>query len=456
MDSSVDTERFEQVQRFLREEMREEGIPGLAVGIVTREETRLLDGFGARNIETNRPVTPSTLFGIGSCTKSMIAYAIHRLATEGELSLDDPIDHHLPLELETEEPVTLHHLLSHSSGIPSLGEASVLLTRETGVGEAPILPFADAEDMYDHVNAAQNEIAGAPGERFMYFNTGFDLLGQVIESASGKPVADYLQATLFDPLGMDRATFDAYDVKADDDALTPYAEVDDEVTETGYPTHELGHASGGLYCSVEEFSRYLRTVMNRMEYNDEQLLPPNRVKEMHQGYMERESETEYGHGWMLEPWDGERLTGHGGSIYVSTAYMGFLEETGVGVVMAANIAASYPLSVLGKSVLSILQGDDPREDSVYFTREQKLDQLTGDYESYQGVQKASITRGTGGLLLEYENQDETLVLLPESPTIEDSSFTTVDPTSGQPKTVEFEVDNGQVHLQIDRWYLHQL
>lgn len=456
MDSSVDTAHFEQIRKFLREEMREEEIPGLAVGIVTRDELQYLDGFGARNIETNRPVTPSTLFGIGSCTKSMIAYATHRLAAAGDLSLDDPVDHYLPFDLETAEPVTLHHLLSHSSGIPSLGEASVLLTRETGIGEAPILPFADADDMYDHVNVAQDEIAGIPGERFMYFNTGFDLLGQVIEEVSGKPVAEFLQETLFDPLGMHRATFDARDVKSDDDALTPYAEVDDEVTETGYPTHELGHASGGLYCSIEEFSRYLKTVMNRMEHNGEQLLPPERVDEMHRGYMRREADTEYGHGWMIEPWDSERLIGHGGSIYVSTAYMGFLEETGVGVVLAANIAASYSLSVLGKSVLSILQGDDPREDSVYFTRDQKLNQLTGDYASYQNVQKATITRENGGLLLKYDGQDESLVLLPDSPTIEDNSFTTVDPTTGRPKTVKFEVDDGDVHLQIDRWYLHQV
>jgi CubicO group peptidase (beta-lactamase class C family) len=455
MDLTVDTQQFEQVQQFLRAEMREEGIPGLAVGIVTRNKLRFLDGLGARNIETNRPVSPSTLFGIGSCTKSMIAYAIHRLVTEGELALDDPLEHHLPVELDTKEPITLHHLLSHSSGIPSLGEASVLLTRETGVGEAPILPFADVADMYDHVNGAEEEIVAAPGERFMYFNTGFDLLGQVIESVSGKPVADYLRTTLFDPLGMDRATFNASDVKADDDALTPYAKINGEVTETGYPTHELGHASGGLYCSIEEFGRYLQAVMKDMQHDGNQLLPRERVAEMHQGYTHRDSGIEYGHGWMLEPWDGEQLIGHGGSILVSTAYMGYLEDTGVGVVLSANIAASYPLSILGKSVLSILQGDDPRADSVYFTRERRLDQLTGEYASYQGVQKATVTRETGGLLLDFENRDDSLVLLPESPTIDDRSFTTVNPNTGQSKTVEFDVDNEEVHLQIDRWYLHQ-
>ncbi|MHA2334173.1 MAG: serine hydrolase domain-containing protein, partial [Candidatus Hodarchaeales archaeon] len=101
---------LQMLERYLIDIMKDMKIPGLTLGVVSRGETVYIKGFGARNLTYNLPMTPETLFGIGSITKSFTAVAIHQLVEQGKLNLNDPVKSHIDFKLGSEEnPITIHH-----------------------------------------------------------------------------------------------------------------------------------------------------------------------------------------------------------------------------------------------------------------------------------------------------------------------------------------------------------
>jgi CubicO group peptidase (beta-lactamase class C family) len=101
--------------------MKRGQIPGFSIAVVREGEVIYAEGFGVRDLKKNLPATPDTLYGIGSCTKSFTAMAIMQLVEKGKIGLDDPVDRYVPLKIgSSSKPITIHHLLTHSSGIPNL------------------------------------------------------------------------------------------------------------------------------------------------------------------------------------------------------------------------------------------------------------------------------------------------------------------------------------------------
>ncbi len=174
---------LDRLDLHVREVAREWATPGVAVAVTDRERTLGVIAHGHADVGSGTPVTPGTLFQIGSISKSFAALAVLREVEAGRLSLQAPVTDYLPwLPLRTAgEPITLHHLLSHTSGLPPGMEAS-----PSTLGEA--LRLARIEPV-------------APG-RFFYSNLGYSLVGLVLERVSGKPIADVLRESVLDPAGM--------------------------------------------------------------------------------------------------------------------------------------------------------------------------------------------------------------------------------------------------------------
>ena len=108
------------IESYVPEAMREYRVPGLSVAVLKESNTVYVEGFGTRDLERGLPATPDTLYGIGSCTKSFVGVAIMQLCECGVLRLDDPVSKHIPLKIEAQKaPITVHHLLTHSSGLPN-------------------------------------------------------------------------------------------------------------------------------------------------------------------------------------------------------------------------------------------------------------------------------------------------------------------------------------------------
>lgn len=443
----------ERIDDLLFDVARDSAVPAISAAVVDADVddsgATYATGVGSRDLADNRPATPETLYGVGSCTKSFAALAITQLVDDGHLDYDDAVTDYV--DVDVPDDVTLHQLLTHSSGYPSLAVSEALIGRYCDIEESGV-PLGDREDFHAHVANARDERA-TPGDRFMYANTGYYLLGHVIEAVDGRTFAEYAAEELLGPLGMDRATFDVEAVRDAEDSLTPYLVDDETPEESALPDRDLGAAPGGLYAPVTELADYLRLQLACGELDDTRLVSEAGLARAHEGHVETPSGP-YGYGWRRSEVLGTDVVGHGGSIAVSTAFVGFAPAENVAVALGANAAGDIPMAAVGKAIVAALAGEDPYE-TPYFARRERYQQYVGDYESYRGIRTASVEQQ--GRFLELEFQDgfgQSVTLVPEDGTGEDGSFWTLT-ADGQSDPVEFVSTDDGFDLFYERWRLHR-
>jgi len=155
------------------------GLPGLTLGLTTPTGLSTVLNFGFANRDSRAPITPDTLFQIGSISKSMTATVIHQLAGEGRLKLTDPVSRVLPVApLPGDNAIIVQHLLDHTAGLPD---------------DAPLFAQGGLWTGY------------APGQHWHYSNTGYDMLGKIAEHVGGKPLSRLIEQRIFARLGMRRS-----------------------------------------------------------------------------------------------------------------------------------------------------------------------------------------------------------------------------------------------------------
>lgn len=458
----------EKFESMITEAMTETRIPGLSVAFVKDDRIVYARGFGARDKESNLPATPDTLYGIGSCTKSFTALAIMQLAEQEKLELDDPVSKHVPVRLGIDDgDITIHHLLTHSSGMPCLGVAEIIIYQMTGI-EDKWIPMSNFDDFLLHISGASEEVASKPGKRFFYFNSGYTLLGEIIERVSRMAYEDYIRKNILLPLKMNRSTFLREEFERDPDTLTPYfldAKNGEIVAKpVKLPCHKLKYAPGGLLSSVMELSNYLMFSMDGV-FGEATILEPTFLEEMQKIHIETDmfrsrygvfGREGYGYGWaILDDFLGHKLVVHGGSIGVSSAHISFVPELKIGVVEAANAGRSPTLQLLGGLVY--LMGRDPKEEIPFFEIDEKLRMLAGEYKTYKGTLRISIVKK--GSLLFLEPRDKLIQtstpLIPETKRIEDFKFYIIS-EAGEKRSVEFEVgSSGKIDFYLERYRFHK-
>ncbi|MFB6245769.1 MAG: serine hydrolase [Candidatus Nanohaloarchaea archaeon] len=448
-------DQSDSISSFIQNLREKDDIPGISVSVVDGEEVRYAKGFGMRDIANEEPATPQTLYGIGSCTKSFTALAVLKLVEAGELELDDPVSDYIDYTLgESDNPITVESLMTHSSGAPSDGALEVVLNKEAGY-EKKDVDLQTMEDFYDFVNGADDEITGPPGEEFFYYNSGFTLLGELVATVSGEKFADFIRQEILNPLDMERSSFSEQEVSNDPDHMTPYHVEDGDVEERPLFFHPVLEAPGGLYSSVEEMANYLLMHMNNGEYVGDQIVAPELLEKMHTGMIER-SGGEYGYGWIVTDIFGEKLVNHDGNMNISSGYLGFTEDYGVAI--GCNTKPPYYLDQIGMGILAILMGREPQE-LPYFALRNKLERLVGKYRSYQGVIQIDVSRDGGKLVISSERFPERDMfsgpLFAENQNPEDLSFYHFD-NSGEKEDVRFEEqEDGSFDMYYGRWRLHQ-
>lgn len=443
------------VESFVADWLSDERIPGAALSVVDPEGTVYAEGFGARNLERNEPTTPDTLFGIGSSTKSITAVAIMQLVENSELSLDDHVSEYIPhLDDVPGEPITVHELLTHTSGMPSDGMAGPLITRPLGLGHVEV-PLSSDDDYRRHVQGSSDRRV-TDRETFFYYNSGYTMLGEILEVVTGDSYAEYVGERILDPLGMERSTFDRDAFESEDDRMTPYIKQDENSTQSDFPFDELIQAPGGMVSSVREMGDYVRMYMNGGGLDGVSVFPEAAIEEMTTpegtfGTYIDGREVGYGYGLMTEEFLGDRLIGHGGSIAVSNFWFGYLEEADIGVAISCTTSPeAHPMTV-GPAVLAIVEGADPVESVPYFRLTEALEVVTGEYESYRDIASATVERDGGTLQFTQEagTGGQELSLTPE--TLEDDLLICSTLTAaGMRHPVRFELDGDDVTCFFER------
>ncbi|NOR21158.1 MAG: serine hydrolase, partial [Candidatus Aminicenantes bacterium] len=173
--------------------------PGAALAIIKDGKIIYKRGYGMANLEHNIPITTTSVFRIGSTSKQFTASCIAILSLQGKISLDDDIRKHIKELPEYEKPITIRHLLHHTSGIRDY------LTLSSIAG-LPDDQFYTPEDSLELLSR-QKGLNFLPGEEHLYSNSGYFLLGVIVERASGKSLNDFAQTYIFKPLGMKNTHF---------------------------------------------------------------------------------------------------------------------------------------------------------------------------------------------------------------------------------------------------------
>ena len=200
-------------------------------------------GFGMANMEWNIPNTPDTKFRLGSITKQFTATVILQLVEQGKIKLDGKLSDYLPdYRKDVGEKVTIHHLLTHTSGIPSY-------TSQPGFAEnVSRNPYKVDEFVKKY---ASGNLEFEPGSKFLYNNSGYFLLGAIIERVTGKPYEQVLKENIFDPLGMKNTGYDRYGTILPKRAAG-YVKTPDSYVNAPYLDMSIPYAAGSLYSTVED------------------------------------------------------------------------------------------------------------------------------------------------------------------------------------------------------------
>jgi CubicO group peptidase (beta-lactamase class C family) len=236
---------FARLDEYIARHMRETGAPGLTLALANRDGLIRASTYGFADTKAKARVVPETMFEIGSVSKSFVGLALLQLRDEGKLDLNKPIVEYLPwLKISSKfEPITTHHLLSHSAGLPG----------------APLLLDALLHELWT---------AYAPGKRFLYSNTGYNILGFLIEALDKRPFADAMRARMLAPLGM---TASAPMISND---IRGQMAVGYEPLNEGRPFPnngplaeaqwiEVDVAAGSIASTPADMAKYMRMLLNR-------------------------------------------------------------------------------------------------------------------------------------------------------------------------------------------------
>ncbi|MBZ5710157.1 serine hydrolase domain-containing protein [Nannocystis pusilla] len=240
---------FPAIDAYLQQTVARDRLVGLAAGIVIDSELAWFRGYGHRDPERGLPVERDTVFGVGSITKTFTTLALLKLRDEGRLDLDRPAAIYLP-ELDAiayptadSPPITIRHLLTHTSGLPRMGNFA----------EYPATPPGRAEFL---ATLAGVGLDRPPGQRYVYSNFGVQLLGPLVEAVAGVDHRTYIRDAIFTPLGMGNTAFIPEDVPGDRIAVGHERLPGQEPRPRPHWRPGATDAAGGAYSSVQDLARY--------------------------------------------------------------------------------------------------------------------------------------------------------------------------------------------------------
>jgi CubicO group peptidase (beta-lactamase class C family) len=261
-------------------------------------------GFGMANMEYDIPNSPNTKHRIGSITKQFTAALILQLVEEGKLELDKPISAYLPnYEGPAADVVTIHHLLNHSSGIPSYTSFPAFFQEQS---RDPFTPVEFVKTFSDSV------LQFTPGEKFAYNNSGYFLLGHIIEEVTGKSYEQVLQERILAPLDMKDTGYDHHATILKNRAAG-YEKRGNEYVNAPYLDMSIPYAAGSLYSTAEDLYKWDRALYEDKilsEASKELMFSPHIV----------DGNAQYGYGWSIanlpvgKSGDSLPIVAHGGGI----------------------------------------------------------------------------------------------------------------------------------------------
>ncbi len=352
------------------ERARVEGhVPGMAIAVVDDGELIWAHGFGVSDLEANTPVTPETVFAIGSSTKAFSATLAAMMVDEGKLAWDDPATKWLPeFALKVDgaegEVATVRDMLAHRCGF---ARSDVLWAGNT-ISREQILTYA--------ANALP--VTKFRGE-FHYNNVIFMAGALAAAKAADSSWEELLRTRLLEPLEMQHTTIDHASTIANPALSKGYSWREDLGTLEPAPPRNADAVApaGSIYSSVLDMSNWLRFQLAEGEFGGQRLIGADALAQTHTQQIQMAPGIGYGLGWMLREWNGKRVVEHGGNIDGFAATVAMLPEEELGFVLLTNVGFTPLQSTSINLVFEALLGELPSTDSGG----EDLSRFVGEYTS---------------------------------------------------------------------------
>jgi CubicO group peptidase (beta-lactamase class C family) len=398
-DGLSDRDLASKVEEYMTARVKRDRFSGTVL-IARGGQVVFCNGYGMANLELDVPCKPETKFRLGSITKQFTAMAILILQERGRLNVADHIKKYMPGAPNAWNEITIHQLLTHTSGIPnctSFPDFLKTLPNRVTLKEL-IARFKD------------KPLEFKPGEKFNYSNSGYILLGQIIESVSGKSYASFLKEAIFDPLQMNDSGYDnaAQILKHRASGYTRALGL--APANALYIDMSIPHAAGALYSTVGDLLKWDRAL------DSEKLLSKKSLEAMLKPFKHN-----YGYGWAIDRKFGQTRYEHGGGIPGFVTIIERYPAEKLLVVALSNLEFPH-IAKIGDDLAAITLGQPyvvPRDPKVVKVDPKLYDAYVGRYEADPSDEKEkreiTVSIASGRLMIQPNNEPK-FEAVPESET----------------------------------------
>jgi len=353
--------------------------PGCSLGIMKDGKLVYAKGYGFANLEYDIPNSASSVFRIGSTSKQFTAACIILLAEQGKLSLDNTLKEHFPDFPEYAKEITIKHLLNHTSGIRDYLQLAYL----KGYGDDDF--YIDESIMAWLIN--QSDLNFAPGEEFLYSNSGYWLLGQIVKKVSGTNMADFAQKEIFEPLKMTNTHFHNDHTQIVKNRASGYVPSENDGYKISMTTLDM-IGDGGIFTTIDDIKKW-----DDAYYNLEVLSESFWGMMTEQGILNNGEVINYASGLNISEYKGLKTVRHGGAFVGFRAELLRFPDQHLSIAIFANRGDANP-SAMANQVADIILKDKlieeiDKTEKIEINKPSKeefsFDQIVGAYQIQPGV-----------------------------------------------------------------------
>jgi len=405
--------------------LRRGPVAALSIAVVRGADTIVMKGYGSADLENDVPATTQTVFRIGSITKQFTSAAVMRLVEQGKIGLDDDVTKYIPNYATHGRRILVRHLLNHTSGIPSYTDVGAAFGRRARLDLAHDSLLAIVRD---------DSLQFEPGTHFYYNNTGYYMLGMIIERVTGKPYGDHVRETLFGPLGL-ASTVYCSSAPLIKHRAHGYDRASTGLVNTEFLSMNLPYAAGSLCSTAGDLVAWTRALHAGRVVNAASLTAMTTPVKLPSG-----RPMTYGFGLGVDTLGSHRRVAHGGGINGFISHLAHYPDDSLTIAVLANTAPA-PSDRIAENIARVAFGMPlraaPERPADLPVAVEERTRVAGNYRiTWPDGSRRNVRVFASGeqLMLQIEGQPATRLMKQSAA----NSFA----VAGQPGRIMFDITNG--------------
>ncbi|HHT7190494.1 TPA: serine hydrolase [Bacillus cereus] len=355
--SKIETPVMTSLQTTVEKMMKDLNVPGAAVAVIKDGKVIISEGFGYRNIESKETVTPHTRFAIGSATKAFGTLSLSLLAQQKKFDWDVPVQSY----------ISNFSLSDNLANLQVTGRD--LASHRTGVSRHDALWYSSSLTREDIVEKIKHLSLDAPFRTaFLYNNLMYATISYIVENITNKTWEQYVTEHILEPLNMDQTNFSVTDSQHTNDHALPYVETSGEIKEVPFHNIDTVGAAGCINSTIEDMANWVLLHLNQGKFGDHELISSELLQQMYTPHnpipdqpllsLPESPLNSYGLGWFISAYRGYKMIHHGGNIDGFSAFVSFMPNENIGLVILTNAGGTILPIYLANHIYDELLGLD--------------------------------------------------------------------------------------------------